>query len=43
MKNLSMLSALLIGMLVLASSCASLTFPVADTPERINWREYNDC
>lgn len=34
---------LLLSILVMASSCATLSFPVSDAVERINWREYNDC
>ncbi len=42
-KNSIKLFAVLLGVLLLASSCASLSYPVGDTAERINWREYNDC
>ena len=29
--------------LCLGSSCAALSRPGDSVPEKINWREYNDC
>jgi hypothetical protein len=44
MKISTELFAALLGILILASGCATLSRPLADTAEmRINWREYNDC
>ena len=37
------LFAVFLGVLILASGCASLSFPVSDTVEKINWREYEEC
>ena len=37
------LVALLIGIVLFGSSCASLSYYPSDSAERINWREYNDC
>jgi|RhiMethySRZTD1v2_1073278.scaffolds.fasta_scaffold154328_1 hypothetical protein len=36
------LSAVFLGLLLLASSCATVSYS-GDVAERINWREYNDC
>jgi hypothetical protein len=41
--NISIRLLSLLGLLVLASSCATLSYPLSDTVERINWREYMDC
>ena len=35
--------ALLLSVFVGGSSCAAVSYPVSDTAERINWREYSDC
>jgi len=43
MKVSAKLSAMLAGILILVSSCATLSYPVDETAERINWDEYNDC
>jgi hypothetical protein len=43
MKLSSKLFALLLGIVILASGCATLSYPVGATAERINWREYDDC
>jgi len=43
MKISTKLFGVLLGILILASSCATLSYPVDATVERINWREYNDC
>jgi hypothetical protein len=43
MKISTELFAVLLGILILASSCATLSYPVGDTAKRINWREYLDC
>jgi hypothetical protein len=43
MKNSTRLVGILLGVVIFASSCASLSYPVGAAPERINWREYNDC
>ena len=43
MKISRELFVVLLSLLILASGCATLSFPEGDTAERINWREYNDC
>jgi hypothetical protein len=43
MKISTRVFAVLSCILVLVSSCATLSYPVGDTAERINWREYTDC
>ena len=43
MKHSIALSALLLGILILTSSCATIDFSAGGSAERINWREYNDC
>jgi hypothetical protein len=43
MKIPTELFALLLGILILASSCATLSYPVGAAAERIDWREYSDC
>jgi hypothetical protein len=43
MKIPTELFVVLFSLLILASGCASLSYPGGDTAERINWREYNDC
>ena len=43
MKISTKLFGVLLGILILASSCATLSYPVDATAKRINWREYNDC
>ncbi len=37
------LVAVLMGIVLFGSSCATLSYSTSDTAERINWREYNDC
>ena len=43
MKISTKLFAALLSIMILASSCATLSYPAGDTAERINWREYLDC
>jgi hypothetical protein len=43
MKTATKLLSVLLSLLILASGCATLSYPEGDTAERINWREYNDC
>jgi hypothetical protein len=33
----------LLAFLVLASGCATVSYPAGEHVERINWREYMDC
>ena len=42
-RNSIRLSAVLLGLLLLASSCATVSYSSGDGAERIDWREYNDC
>ena len=37
------LSAVLLGLLILASSCETVSYSSGDGTERITWREYLDC
>jgi hypothetical protein len=43
MKIATKLLSVLFSLLILASGCATLSYPEGDAAERINWREYNDC
>ena len=43
MKISMKLLAMLIATVILASGCAALSYPVDESAQRINWREYNDC
>jgi len=43
MKISTKLFAAFLSILILASGCATLSYPAGDAAERINWREYNDC
>ena len=43
MKISRKLFAILLGIVILASGCATLRYPVDGSAEKINWREYNDC
>jgi hypothetical protein len=42
MKMATELFAVLLGILLLASSCATISYS-GDGPEPISWREYLDC
>ena len=43
MKISTQIAVALLGIVLLASSCATLNYSVGNTAEPINWREYNDC
>jgi hypothetical protein len=43
MKTSINLFAVLLAVLVLASGCVTLSYPVNATAPKIDWREYNDC
>jgi len=42
-RNSIRLFAMVLGLLLFASSCATVSYSSGNGAERINWREYNDC
>jgi hypothetical protein len=43
MKISMKLLAMLFAGVILTSGCAAFSYPVDESAQRINWREYSDC